>query len=443
VSDLLTRSSKRSPGWGMRSEPPVGWRLVLVGELIDRRQLIVNDGYRAKNIELGDEGLPFARAGNVRDGFHLADADRLSSKNVRRAGAKVSESDDVVFTSKGTVGRFAFVRGDTPRFAYSPQLCFWRVVDRSSIDPGFLFAWIRGPQCAHQFKGLKGQTDMADYISLRDQRTIVMLLPPIEEQKRIASVLSALDDKIDSNRRLASLLEDNVAALFRARFVDFVGVEDFEESEIGPIPRGWATGSLASLARFINGKAFTKDANAKGRPILRIKELNAGVRDDTLRTDMTAAEEHLARHHDILFAWSGSLAVYRWSGPESLINQHIFKVIPEGYPPWFVYQWVRRHMPEFEAIARDKATTMGHIQRRHLSEARVTLPDSDALARVSDLLEPLDQWQGILASEIASLAATRDALLPKLISGEIRVPDTTDSEEVIGAAVEQLAGAKA
>jgi hypothetical protein len=181
---------------------------------------------------------------------------------------------------------------------------------------------------------------------------------------------------------------------------------------------------------------------SKGRPILRIKELNAGIRDDTLRTDVTAAEEHLARHHDILFAWSGSLAVYRWSGPESLINQHIFKIIPEGYPPWFVYQWVRRHMPEFRAIARDKATTMGHIQRRHLSEARVTLPDSDTLARMSDLLEPLDRWQGILASEIASLAATRDALLPKLISGETRVPDTTDSEEVIGPAAGHLAGVK-
>lgn len=85
---------------------------------------------------------------------------------------------------------------------------------------------------------------------------------------------------------------------------------------------------------------------------------------------------------------------------------------------------------------------MGHIQRRHLSEARVTLPDPDTLARMSDLLEPLDRWQGILASEIASLAATRDALLPKLISGETRVPDTTDSEEVIGPAAGQLAGAK-
>lgn len=265
-------------------------------------------------------------------------------------------------------------------------------------------------------------------------------LPPIDEQDRIAAVLGTLDDKINSNRRLAALLEETAATTFRARFVDFVGVEEFEETEIGAIPRGWQPGSLADLAEFVNGKAFTKDANGDGRPILRIKELKAGVSDATPWSDIEARDGHIARHHDILFAWSGSLDVYRWSGQEALINQHVFKVIPRGFPAWFVFGWIRQHMPEFQAIARDKATTMGHIQRRHLTEATVPIPDGEALAAACEELNPLDRQHSVLTREIRTLIEVRDAVLPKLVSGAIRVPGTADPDEAIGAVAEEIAG---
>ncbi len=389
--------------------------------------------------EFVSDGVPVVRGGDVRNGQIATDDDkRVTSQVSERFRRTILQGGEIVLNLIGEPGHSAIV---PDRLAGANVTRDVAVIPVTRADARFVNYFLQSPRCIAWLRAhLQGSVTLK--INLGTLASLPVPNPPIDEQWRIATILQAFDDKIDSNRRLTSLLEGIAAALFRARLVDFVGVEDFEASEIGPIPRGWTTGSLTSLARFINGKAFTKEANAEGRPILRIKELNAGIRDDTLRTDVTAAEEYLARHHDILFAWSGSLAVYRWSGPESLINQHIFKVIPEGYPPWFVYQWVRRHMPEFQAIARDKATTMGHIQRRHLSEARVTLPDPDTLARMSDLLEPLDRWQGILASEIASLAATRDALLPKLISGETRVPDTTDSEEVIGPAAGQLAGAK-
>lgn len=270
-------------------------------------------------------------------------------------------------------------------------------------------------------------------------KTMTVMVPPVEEQTRIAWVLGAIDDKIDCNQRLATLLESVVTTAFRAHFVDFVGVEQFEDSEIGRIPRGWQPGFLSDLAEFVNGKAFTKDANGHGRPILRIKELKAGVSDATPWSDIETREEHIARHHDILFAWSGSLDVYRWSGSEALINQHIFKVIPRRYPAWFVLEWIRQHMPEFQAIARDKATTMGHIQRRHLTEAAVPIPDAEAIAKACEALDPLDGQHSVISAEIQTLAALRDALLPKLISAAIRVPNTADPGEVIGPAAQQVA----
>ncbi len=299
---------------------------------------------------------------------------------------------------------------------------------------------IGGPDFTRYVRAVQTGTAVP-HISAGQIAAFPVHLPPVCEQRRIALILGTLDEKIDSNRRLAALLEETAAVLFRARFVDFVGVEEFDETEIGRVPWGWRVGALTDLARFVNGKAFTKDANGLGRPILRIRELNGGVDQGTLYSDIEAEDEVIARFDDILFAWSGSLGVYRWPGEDSLINQHVFKVIPDGWPAWFVYAWIEEHMQTFRAIARDRATTMGHIQRRHLSEAKVPVPAADALAEAGATVDPLDRLRAVLVREATTLAALRDSLLPKLISGEIRVPDTADPNEVIEPVAESLAAA--
>ena len=120
------------------------WRQFEVENLIASRILVISDGYRAKNSELSNHGLPFARGGNINQGFLFDDADCLDVSNLQKAGEKISKVGDVVFTSKGTVGRFAFVKESTPRFVYSPQLCFWRVLDSNFILPRFLYYWMQG-----------------------------------------------------------------------------------------------------------------------------------------------------------------------------------------------------------------------------------------------------------------------------------------------------------
>lgn len=111
-------------------------------DLIGRKLLVIGDGYRAKTSELCAEGVPFARARNIQPGFEVFDDDRFPSSKLHKVGERVSRPGDVVFTSKGTVGRFAFVRNDTPMFVYSPQLCFWRSLDIEAIVPRFLYYWM-------------------------------------------------------------------------------------------------------------------------------------------------------------------------------------------------------------------------------------------------------------------------------------------------------------
>lgn len=102
------------------------WVQCNIEDLIADGRLYIGDGYRAKNSELGRLGIPFARGGNINNGFKFDDADRFPKDDLHKVGAKISNPGDVVFTSKGTVGRFAFVQEDTERFVYSPQLSFWR-----------------------------------------------------------------------------------------------------------------------------------------------------------------------------------------------------------------------------------------------------------------------------------------------------------------------------
>lgn len=235
-------------------------RTFVTGELIAEEQLTIGDGYRAKNTELSTSGIPFARAGNINSGFHFDNAEFFPLENLQKVGSKVSRSGDVVFTSKGTVGRFAFVDEYSPQFVYSPQLCYWRSLNHNFVYPRFLFYWMQGTEFWQQASGVKGQTDMADYVSLRDQRRMHVTLPPNKEQRAIAEILGALDDKIELNRQMNRTLEQTAQALFRSWFMDFDPVvakadgrqpygmdvetaalfpDGFENSDAGPIPAGW------------------------------------------------------------------------------------------------------------------------------------------------------------------------------------------------------------
>ena len=147
-------------------------------DLIRDGILEIGDGYRAKNSELGSAGLPFLRAANLNSCFNTHGADKLCNESVLRAANKISRVGDVAFTSKGTIGRFARVSEYTEKFVYSPQVCYWRSLDHVRLHPAILYCWMISDDLMRQIEAVAGQTDMAPYVSLQDQRRMnVPLLP--------------------------------------------------------------------------------------------------------------------------------------------------------------------------------------------------------------------------------------------------------------------------
>lgn len=267
------------------------------------------------------------------------------------------------------------------------------------------------------------------HISQKQIEDYKILLPNLETQRRIASILSSLDRKIELNNKINADLEEMAQAIFKNWFVDFEPFKDgkFVDSELGMIPEGWKVGTLTEIASYMNGLAMQKyppENIEDSLPVLKIKELGQGFcGTDSDRCSCNIKDECKIHNGDVIFSWSGTLLVDVWCGGDCGLNQHLFKVTSNDYPKWFYYYWTKHHLQEFIHIAKDKAVTMGHIKRGHLEEALVAIPDNDSMEKAHELFEPILSKMISLRLENSRLSLLRDTLLPRLMSGEIEVPE--------------------
>jgi len=369
--------------------------------------------------------------------------ERITQEGLKHSAAKVLPKGTVVITARGTVGAVA----QLGRAMAFNQTCY-ALLPKGGLDNDFLFYALKGTIA--EMRALTYGT-VFETITTKTFDHWLVPLPPLPEQRAIAHILGTLDDKIELNRRMSQTLEGMARALFKAWFVDFEPVraklagrwqrgqslpglpaelydlfpDRLVDSELGEIPEGWEVKSLDEIAHFLNGLALQKYPPKEGRslPVIKIAQLRSG---NTLGADQASADldpDYVVADGDILFSWSGSLECVVWAGGPGALNQHLFKVTPKRYPRWLCYFGVHAHLEEFRHVAAGKATTMGHIQRHHLSEAKLAVPPSPLLEVMDRCVSPIFEasWKRHLESR--ALAALRDALLPKLISGELRVKE--------------------
>jgi type I restriction enzyme S subunit len=158
-------------------------------------------------------------------------------------------------------------------------------------------------------------------------------------------------------------------------------------------------------------------------PVIKIKELNQERTDENSdKASINIPKQYIINDGDIIFSWSGTLMVKIWVGGIGGLNQHLFKVTSDKYDKWFCYLWTLSHMDKFKAIAKDKATTMGHIKRSHITESKVLIPSDSDLECMGKVIKPIINQMIEIKIQNRKLSEIRDTLLPKLMSGEIRVP---------------------
>lgn len=254
-----------------------------------------------------------------------------------------------------------------------------------------------------------------------DKSSIMKYTVPLfslEEQELISDILKSYDEKIQLNKQINHHLEELAQAIFRSWFIDF---EPFD----GIKPSDWEIASLTDIGDYLNGLAMQKfrpEKDENSLPVLKIKELRQGAFDKT--SDICSANikpEYIINDGDVIFSWSGSLLVDFWTGGIGGLNQHLFKVSSQNYDKWFYYSWTKYYLQEFINIAADKATTMGHITRSSLENAKILIPNAKDYEMISSILVPI--YDDIIQNRIASrkLAQLRDEILPKLISGELSI----------------------
>ncbi len=432
-------------------------RHVTVSELQREGVLLVEDGnhgeYRPRQDEFVSVGIAFIRAADMENGRVLFDsASKINEIARQRITKGIGAPGDVLLSHKGTVGKVAFVPEDAPPFVCSPQTTFWRSLNSNVLDRRFLYVYLRSNKFRNQLDSRAGETDMAPYVSLTSQRGLSVMLPTIEEQHAIAGIIGTLDDKIELNRKMNETLEAIVRTIFKSWFVDFDPVRAkasgestdsicrrlgltpdllalfpnrLVEGELGEIPEGWEVKSLDEIADYLNGLALQKfppESESEWLPVIKIAQLKSGNTIGADRASRRLDPDYVVNDGDVLFSWSGSLEVDFWCGDIGALNQHLFKVTSAEYPKWFFFNWTKHHLPYFKTIAAGKAVTMGHIQRKHLTEALCAIPQDSLLDLADNIFEPMLKDEIENRKQSRTLSSVRDSLLPKLLSGELRVP---------------------
>ena len=345
----------------------------------------------------------------------------------------IRDDDAIIIVGNGSyTGTVRFFSGKFDLYQRT-YACVLKEEAKQGFDIRFVFYYVKKYFEKDFMGGSRGSS--IPYIVRGDIENFGIPMPSLLEQREIAGVLASLDNKIELLRRQNETLEAIARTIFHEWFVEFNFPNEqgkpykasggkMVESELGDIPEGWRVGSFSNEADFLNGLALQKHPpKNKGDelPVIKIRELKAGVTKETDKASKEIPAEYIVQDGDLLFSWSGSLEVVIWQHGAGALNQHLFKVSSDKYPRWFLYLWLLNHLPLFRSIAENKATTMGHIQRFHLEQAKVLIPADDTFKKMDLVFSRLLEKLMNNTTMTKYLVVVRDTLLPKLMSVEVGV----------------------
>jgi len=438
------------------------YQSVTIGDVCD-----VGDGAHSK-VERVSKGIPYLTSKNIKQGTldtskvdYISEGDFIRLFTVRPGTVRRPESGDVLMGIIGTFGNF-YQYKESDRFGVSSAVAILRP-RQEVVCPEYL-----GVVCSSNlFKSFQQQVksgSVQGYTNISTIKTLPIPLPPLPDQKSIAHILGTLDDKIELNRKTNQTLEAMAKALFKSWFVDFDPVrakvegrptglpaaisdlfpDSFEDSELGEIPSGWSIGTIGNaVGEVFDGPHATPKEASDGYVFLGIKNMTGSSLDLSEKRWIGLddwdqwTKRVVPTSGDIVFTYEAALGLFAVipSGLTCCLGRRMALIRPRGDEPT-PYFWFHQFIAEpFQRLIEERSIHGATVNRTPLTE----FPQYPVLSAPIGIRNLFDSTASALwsrinlgSNETEKLASTRDALLPKLISGEIRIPDAEKMLEEVG-----------
>lgn len=345
-------------------------------------------------------------------------------RNITEAGfkscsCKMLPKGSVLFSSRAPIGYVAITANDM-----CTNQGFKSVIPNEETDSEFLYYLLKynKDNIASQGSG----TTFAE-VSGKTMKEIEVMVPKeTDDQRRIASILSSLDRKIELNNKINADLEEMAQAIFKNWFVDFEPFKDgkFVDSELGMIPEGWKVGSPYEYAKVVYGAPYKSakfNDNGEGLPLIRIRDLKDC--NPQFYTPEILPQTEYVNMGDIVAGMDAEFVPHIWKGNTGLLNQRVCKLMPQqtSISNLFVLYLMK---PELEFVQSYKTgTTVSHLGKADIDKFVVVLPPLEVVEECSKILDSILQRIKNISAESRTLSTLRDTLLPRLMSGELEIPE--------------------
>ncbi|MFR6143019.1 MAG: restriction endonuclease subunit S [Finegoldia sp.] len=421
------------------------FKKVKLGECVD----YILD-YRGKTPKKSKTGIPTLSAKSVKNNFIDYDEvyyisrdeyNRFMSKGFPRIG-------DILMTMEAPLGLVATLDRDDVGLGQ-------RIVTirgkKDFLDNNYLKFYLQSPKGQHELYSRATGTTVVG-ISQKNLKNIDIVIPSLENQIRIGRILNNYNIKIEINNKIISNLESQAQAIFKSWFVDFEPFQDgdFVESELGMIPEGWEVRELKDVSKRINGFSYTsKDIfDESNINMITIKNFdrNGGLQNDSIKPiskNSRIKKDHYLKTNDILMACTdltqkadiiGGVLLYfeNENFDNEIFSMDLIKLVPfEKDDTFFFYYYLKNPIFKLFAENASSGTTVLHLSKKAVDNFNIVYPTKKHIDRFNDYVFPIIKKQRNLLNQNTKLAELRDALLPKLMAGEIDVSNIKiEGEEV-------------
>ena len=400
--------------------------------LLDLLEFIVDN--RGKTVPTADTGIPLIATNCIKNDnlYPVFEKIRYVSRDTYQNWFRAHlKAGDIIFVNKGTPGQVCMVP-DPVSFCIAQDMVALRA-NEEKIYPKYLFAVLRSHQVQQQIQNMHVGT-MIPHFKKGDFEKLEIPVPDRERQMFIGDCYYAISLKIELNNRINKTLEEMAQALFKRWFVDFEFPDEngqpyksaggeMEESELGLIPKGWKVGSIYEVTDVIFGAPFKSEifnGEKVGMPLIRIRDLKT-FNPQIFTTEINSKAE-VVEAGDIVAGMDAEFRPCIWLGEKGLLNQRVckFKQNRKSIHPFFVYATVEPHLAFYQNYK--TGTTVSHLGKNDIDKIKIIVPSDKILFEFKQTIANGFDLLVLKHKERQQLIELRDALLPKLMSGEIRVP---------------------